>query len=61
VVGFQELSLSADALMWNATKQAISWKRACIDAAAACIDDDKHLLIDESLLVGLYVVSSVAR
>lgn len=56
IIGFQELSLSADALMFNATKQAICWKQHCLDLAAQTSSDDKHLLIDESLLVGLYLL-----
>ena len=56
-----QLSLSADALMWNAVKQSASWKNAILFLLRGVMrsssgEIDEYELVGESLLVGLYVL-----
>jgi hypothetical protein len=65
VVGFQELSLSAESLVFNAVRQAAAWKSAvetALKPALAGGDEAQQLvLIGESLLVGMYLLVYVRR
>jgi hypothetical protein len=66
-VGFQELSLSAESLVFNAYRQAASW-RGAVEAVLrqretrlALAPGDQLVLVGESLLVGLYLLVFVRR
>jgi hypothetical protein len=66
-IGFQELSLSAESLVFNAYRQAASW-RGAVEAVLrqretrlSLAPHDQLVLVGESLLVGLYLLVFVRR